>query len=329
MKINKATLYRGQSVEYTKAYIRHGERKEMPLNPSQVATLRKEKDVMEAAGFRQVRRIANKVLVKTIQTYRRGFDITDVLTTTIDEVRPLIVDAMVAADIMGKHRSLLVAGQELGKDKKAFGPYDWAKRFVKGRLNLTESQTQAIGEKYGSIASQVTSRMSDHAEQAARKAMEQIISQGMHIPEGTAYLRNALMNVGIQGNKPWLFETLVRTQIHVAYGAGRWNAAQDPDIQEILWGWEYVAIDDDRVREEHLALNGTTLPKDDPRWREIWPPNGYNCRCDVIEVFEQSKPVEPPATVETDDGKILRVGADDGWGVNFGMIYPDTPLVSA
>jgi SPP1 gp7 family putative phage head morphogenesis protein len=300
----------------------------MLLSPAQLQKLRREKDTLETAAFRQARRIANTTLAKTIQTYRRGFDITDVLTTSLDQVRPLIVDAMVAADLMGKHRSLLVAGQELGKDKKAFGPYDWAQRFVKGRLKLTENQLNIIGDKYGPIASQVTSRMSDHAEQAAKKAIEQIVSKGMHIQEGTAYLRNAMMNVGIQGNQPWLFETLVRTQIHVAYGAGRWNACQDPDIQEILWGFEYVCIDDDRVRATHKALDGTKLPKDDYRWREIWPPNGYNCRCEVIEIFEQVQAIEPPTSIEQ-DGESIQVKPDTGWNINFGTIYPDSPLVAA
>lgn len=298
----------------------------MPLEPAKLRALRKEKDMLEISGFRQARIIANKVLIKTIQTYRRGFDITDILTTSLDEFRPLIVDAMVAADLMGRHRGLFTAGEELGKDKKALGPYDWAKKFVKSRLIASDDKLRIIRDKYGPIASNVTSRMSEHAEEVAKKAMDEIIKQGMHVKDGAAYLRQALMNAGIQGNQPWLFETLVRTQIHVAYGAGRWQANQDPDIQEILWGYEYVAIDDDRARLAHAALNGTKLPQNDPRWKEIWPPNGYNCRCDTIEIFEPEKEVEPPVLIDV-DGDTVPVKPDNGWNINFGQAYSDNVQV--
>jgi phage putative head morphogenesis protein, SPP1 gp7 family len=292
------------------------------INDAVLNSLRREKDMLEATGFRQARRIANKVLIKAIQTYRRGFDITDVLTTTLDEVRPLLVDAMVAAEVMGRHRGLLTAGQELGKNKKTMGPYDWARKFVSDRLKLTPTQLRIIQDKYGPVASKVTSRMSDHAEGVAKKAIYEIVRQGMHIKDGTIFLRNALAGAGIQPDQPWLFETLVRSQIHVAYGAGRWASMQEPEIDEILWGYEYVSIDDDRVRPTHAALNGTRLPKDDPRWNEIWPPNGYNCRCDVIEIFEPVKPKEPPREIDY-EGDIIQVRPDLGWAVNHGKMYLD------
>lgn len=45
--------------------------------------------------------------------------------------------------------------------------------------------------------------------------------------------------------------------------------------------WEYKTVGDDRVRADHAALNGVILKHDDPLWDEIYPPNGYNCRCSV------------------------------------------------
>ena len=46
--------------------------------------------------------------------------------------------------------------------------------------------------------------------------------------------------------------------------------------------WEYRTVGDDKVRPEHAALNGLVLPANDPRWRKIYPPNGWNCRCYVV-----------------------------------------------
>lgn len=46
--------------------------------------------------------------------------------------------------------------------------------------------------------------------------------------------------------------------------------------------WEYKTVGDAAVREEHAALDGLILPANDPRWRKIFPPNGWNCRCYIV-----------------------------------------------
>lgn len=47
---------------------------------------------------------------------------------------------------------------------------------------------------------------------------------------------------------------------------------------------QYRTAGDDKVRPEHAALNGVTLPPSDPFWEEFYPPNGWNCRCTVVQV---------------------------------------------
>lgn len=49
----------------------------------------------------------------------------------------------------------------------------------------------------------------------------------------------------------------------------------------------YVAVKDRRTRPEHLALDSITLPVDHPFWQSWFPPNGWNCRCTVIQVSER------------------------------------------
>lgn len=55
---------------------------------------------------------------------------------------------------------------------------------------------------------------------------------------------------------------------------------QDGDDYDL----QYRTAGDDRVREEHRALNGTTLPPSDPFWNSYLPPNGWNCRCTTVQV---------------------------------------------
>ena len=49
--------------------------------------------------------------------------------------------------------------------------------------------------------------------------------------------------------------------------------------------WKYVTAGDDRVRDEHRALDGVTLHCDDPLWKKIYPPNGWKCRCRVAPLM--------------------------------------------
>ena len=49
---------------------------------------------------------------------------------------------------------------------------------------------------------------------------------------------------------------------------------------------QYQTAQDGRVRPEHAALNKIIKKVDDPFWNNYMPPNGWNCRCDVIQLDE-------------------------------------------
>lgn len=53
---------------------------------------------------------------------------------------------------------------------------------------------------------------------------------------------------------------------------------------------QYRTAGDEKVREEHQALDGTTLPPSDKFWNEYYPPNGWNCRCTAVQVRKGKYP---------------------------------------
>ena len=74
--------------------------------------------------------------------------------------------------------------------------------------------------------------------------------------------------------------------------AARWEEfAADGDDYNL----QYRTAGDNRVREEHRALDGVTLPFSDPFWEEFLPPNGWNCRCSVVQVRKSKYPVTDTA----------------------------------
>ena len=78
---------------------------------------------------------------------------------------------------------------------------------------------------------------------------------------------------------------------HASVGmAAKWEAfAEDGDRYNL----QYRTVGDDHVRPEHAALNGTTLPFSDAFWDSYYPPNGWNCRCTVVQVRKTKYPETP------------------------------------
>lgn len=116
------------------------------------------------------------------------------------------------------------------------------------------------------------------------------------------------------------------TNLRTSYAAGHWsridtNADTAPYVM-------YSAVLDDRTRPEHAAWNGKVLRHDDAWWQSHTPPNGWNCRCTVIQLSERDLkrlgkdgPDEAPPSPTREwtnprTGEVLQVpaGVDPGWG---------------
>lgn len=52
-----------------------------------------------------------------------------------------------------------------------------------------------------------------------------------------------------------------------------------------LWGWEYRTQRDDRVRNDHWALDGMRLPVHHTLWDKFMPPWDWGCRCYLIPIY--------------------------------------------
>ena len=65
--------------------------------------------------------------------------------------------------------------------------------------------------------------------------------------------------------------------------AAKWEQFSEDGDRYYL---QYRTAGDDKVRPEHAALNRITLPMSDPFWESYYPPNGWNCRCTVVQVLK-------------------------------------------
>lgn len=104
--------------------------------------------------------------------------------------------------------------------------------------------------------------------------------------QATSLLTKRLEEMGVAPNRGGYVETLVRTHSQLAY-----NAAQHIELEkdDSIWGYKYVTVGDDRVRQEHERLDGLVKKRDHPIWGTIWPPNGWNCRCQVLVIYDEDE----------------------------------------
>ena len=128
---------------------------------------------------------------------------------------------------------------------------------------------------------------------------------------------------------PRRLETIYRANLRTSHAAGRWERIQR--VKDRRPWLMYDAVLDDRTRPQHRAWDSTVLPVDDPWWGTHYPPNGWGCRCSVIQLSDRDlrrrgREVSPRPSVETRQyrnrrtGRVDEVprGIDPGWAYNVG-----------
>ncbi len=271
-------------------------------------------------GIDQARLVGFRAQQAALKAFRNGRDPTLAMTIELRKAIDLLTTGMAAAHLAGRQRSAMLVPRGL---KLRLGSYDTALRFMLRRQGVTPAQLADLEHTYNAEAVRIITAAENKIEALLRVTLSKTTAEGLHIREGKKRLLRAFEVAGLKPDNSFTMEAIFRTQTNLAYGAGRWQADQDPAIQEILWGYKYVTVGDDRVRPEHVGFEGVTLPKDDPFWTTHWPPNGWACRCAVISIFEPEPEQPVPETVNV-DGKRVRPEIDDGFAFNPGRVFTDT-----
>ena len=91
--------------------------------------------------------------------------------------------------------------------------------------------------------------------------------------------------------------------------AAKWEQFSEDGDRYYL---QYRTAHDDKVRPEHAALDRVTLPMSDPFWETYYPPNGWNCRCTVVQVRKEKYPA-------TDHSEAMSRGEDAMGGEKYNI----------
>lgn len=148
--------------------------------------------------------------------------------------------------------------------------------------------------------------------------LRQKIEDALSGSSGWQEFRNSAVDVfrqtGVEISDGQL-KTVFNTNLASAHGAGKWLEGQA--AADVLPYWQYLTAGDVRVRPAHQLQDGKVYPKNHPYWNLWFPPNGYNCRCTVLEWDEAGlkraglvpESVLPPDTPDAGfDGSFEQIG---------------------
>lgn len=224
-----------------------------------------------------------------------------------------------------------------------------ALKFFRAKGYRTSFAWQDVWQQEHEAAFTVAKMMDVDLLRDVRAAVDKAIADGQTFQEFRKNLEPTLVDAGWWGRKEMVdpqtgetrevqlgsvrrLRTIFRVNMQTSYAAGDWaqieeNAKTAPYLM-------YDAVDDNRTRPEHRAWDGTVLRWDDPWWNTHRPPNGWNCRCSVIQLSERDVKrrgieiaTKPPAfsnqTYEYTNprtGEVTDVprGIDPGWAYNPG-----------
>lgn len=134
-------------------------------------------------------------------------------------------------------------------------------------------------------------------------AVEKAIEKGTTFEQFKKELKPTLMQKGWWGKKDMTdpltgvtitaqlgsdrrLKTIYSTNLRSAYQKGQYDRTMESDLHPYLMYRIGASV---HHREQHLKWNNLILPKDDPLWNSIFPPNGYGCKCYTVAVTQKRK----------------------------------------
>ena len=104
---------------------------------------------------------------------------------------------------------------------------------------------------------------------------------------GFSAFENAVLAKQEDYNKNWL-----ETEYNLSVATGQNSAAYSRFMAEkdtVTNFVQYQTAGDDKVRPQHQVLDGKVFSLDDKEAMQLWPPNGFGCRCEFLQYVGNTK----------------------------------------
>lgn len=193
-------------------------------------------------------------------------------------------------------------------------PFEEALAFFRSKRLISEAEFDALRDRYregGFVARRLASQ---RLQEVARSSIESLLSQDLTLDEVYGAIRDAerdeVRALGIDPASSSYLDTVIRTNVATAYGAGRWQAVNAPEVASLRPFLRYVTAGDEAVRPAHRALHGRVFRTGSDEAAHYAPPLGWRCRCSYTTLSERQFTSRGYVLTE---GRIDGVEPDDGW----------------
>ena len=221
-----------------------------------------------------------------------------VMSATTNGVMSSGVETLEAIDLSSWEKVVTQIAKDL-RDKK-YKPEDLNPQAVLGTYNeLNKAAKQGYGKQWADFSSKEPNTTVLALQEnlyrfsgAKTYAMQLEIQSKMH--EGGklrpyADFEKDVLAINEKYNRNYL-QAEWQTARQGAHHARKWEEFQAN--KDLFPNLKYKTAGDDRVRKEHDKLADIVKSIDDPFWDSYYPPNGWRCRCYVVQTAE-------PASKET------------------------------
>lgn len=134
-----------------------------------------------------------------------------------------------------------------------------------------------------------------------RQAVDSYIAEGKSIQDFRKDFDANVKKYGwsYNGSRGWRSQLIANQNAFSAYGAGRWEQINDPELMRIRPYREIRAGGSLEPNQEHAYLTGLVLPATDPFWEQLGPPPwDYGCKHQIVtlskEEGEKKRVIAPP-----------------------------------
>lgn len=221
-------------------------------------------------------------------------------------------------------------------------PFDEAIAYLAQKVNATSTHWTDVWQRANALAFTVAGAATEALVQDFRTEVTKALEQGTTLADFRKSFDAIVKKHGWQhtGTPGWRASIIYETNLSMAYSAGRYAQATEPETLAQYPYWQYVHSGALHPRLQHLSWDGLVLRADDPWWSAHYPPNGWRCGCHVRVLSardlgrqgrsgpDQAPPTETYTWVnpKTGEAKQATRGIDPGFDYNPGQVWQATPV---
>jgi hypothetical protein len=223
-------------------------------------------------------------------------------------------------------------------------PFEEAIEYLRQKSNVTSTGWTDVWQKANAKAFTVAGATTQALVEDFRREVASALESGSSIQAFRKTFDAIVKKHGWEhvGQPGWRSRVIFETNLGMAYSAGRYAQATEPETLAAFPYWQYVHSGAKHPRKQHLAWNGTVLAATDPFWDWAYPPNGWGCGCRVRPVSEAGLKRQgrsgldtaperiPTQTINRRTGEVLKgsAGVDPGFDYNPGQQWKNAPAVA-